>query len=172
MYENKHERLNQIVRLVNESDISSIKNVVSGIIKIINNPNSTVSDLKHLIEIDAPLSSKVLKIANSAFYYRGRRVSDIKQAIIWIGYDSIKELALSQKVCNIFKKNPSVNGYSRAALWKHCIAVALFSKLVFRREFGERGDNIYAAGLLHDIGIIAEDQFFQQMPTRFKVRNE
>jgi HD-like signal output (HDOD) protein len=37
--------------------------------------------------------------------------------------------------------------------------VALFSKLIYRREFGERGENIYAAGLLHDIGIIAEDQF-------------
>ena len=157
--QNKYEKLNRIVRLVNDSDISSIRSIVSGIIKIINDPKSTTSDLKHLIEIDAPLASKVLKIANSAFYYRGYHVSDIKQAIIWIGYDSIKELALSQKVCDIFKKKLSINGYSRAALWKHCIAVALFSKLIFRREFGERGDNIYAAGLLHDIGIIAEDQF-------------
>ena len=160
--QNKYEKLNQIVRLVNDSEISSIRSIVSGIIKIINDPNSTANDLKDLIEIDAPLASKVLKVANSAFYYRGYHVTDIEQAIIWIGYDSIKELALSQKVCDIFKKNLSIDGYSRASLWKHCLAVALFSKLIYRREFGERGENIYAAGLLHDIGIIAEDQFLHK----------
>jgi len=44
--------------------------------------------------------------------------------------------------------------------------VALCSKLLFRREFRERGDNIYVAGLLHDIGIIVIDQF---MHDQFKV---
>jgi putative nucleotidyltransferase with HDIG domain len=161
-YKSKYEKLNKIVRLVNDSDISSIKSIVSGIIRIINDPNSTANDLKKLIEIDAPLMSKLLKVANSAFYYRGHYIFDIKQAIIWIGYDSFTELALSQKVCDIFKRNSSIDGYSRTCLWKHCLAVALFSKLIYRREFSEKGDNIYAAGLLHDIGIIAEDQFFNK----------
>jgi len=44
-------------------------------------------------------------------------------------------------------------------LWKHCIAVAMLGKMIFRREFGEKGEEIYAAGLLHDIGIIAMEQF-------------
>jgi putative nucleotidyltransferase with HDIG domain len=165
--QNQYDKLNQIVRLVNDSDISSIRSIVSGIIKIINDPNSTANDLKDIIEIDAPLTSKLLKTANSAFYYRGYQVSDIKQAIIWIGYDSVKELALSQKVCDIFKRKLSIDGYSRACLWKHCLAVALFSKLIYRREFGKKGDNIYAAGLLHDIGIIAEDQFLNKDFSRF-----
>ena len=69
------------------------KDRISGTsLAIINDPNSTANDLKDLIEIDAPLASKVLKAANSAFYYREYHVTDIEQAIIWIGYDSIKEL--------------------------------------------------------------------------------
>jgi HD superfamily phosphodiesterase len=52
-----------------------------------------------------------------------------------------------------------IDDYSRAALWKHSVAVALCGKLIYRREFRLRGENIYAAGLLHDIGIIIEDQF-------------
>ena len=47
-------------------------------------------------------------------------------------------------------------------MWRHSVAVALFSKMIFRREFGERGENIYIAGLLHDIGIIVEDQFLHE----------
>jgi putative nucleotidyltransferase with HDIG domain len=91
----------------------------------------------------------------------GRKISDIQEAIIWVGFDTVKELALSQKVCEIFNSDETFYGYSRNALWKHSLAVALFSKMIYRREFGERGENIYAAGLLHDIGLITEDQFQQ-----------
>jgi putative nucleotidyltransferase with HDIG domain len=47
-------------------------------------------------------------------------------------------------------------------LWKHCNAVAILAKLIFRREFSKPGENAYIAGLLHDIGIIVEDQFMQE----------
>ncbi len=52
--------------------------------------------------------------------------------------------------------------YSPIRLWKHSVAVAICGKMIYRREFGERGDNIYAAGLLHNIGIIIEDQYMHE----------
>lgn len=157
----KDERFKRIIRFIDESDLASIKSVVSGIIEIINDPNSSAKDLKGLIQIDPPLTAKVLKLANSAYYSPRIRISEIDNAIIWIGFDALKELALRQKVCEIFDSESSVHGYSRNSLWKHSIAVAMLAKMIYRREFGERGENVYAAGLLHDIGIIAEDQFFQ-----------
>ena len=159
--EEKHELLYNIIELINESDISSIKNVVSGLVKIINDPKSTAKDLKELIQIDPPLTAKILRLANSAFYSPRNKIGEIHQAIVWVGYDAIKQLALSQKVCEVFKKDTSFEGYSRKSLWKHSLAVALFAKMIYRKEFGESGENVYAAGLLHDIGIIAEDQFYQ-----------
>ena len=158
----KHNKLNRIVKLVNDSEISSIKSVVTGIVKIINDPDSSAKDLKDLIEVDPPLSAKLLKVANSAYYSRGNNITEIMQAVIWIGYDALKELALSQKVCVIFNNDNLIEGYSRTSLWKHSIAVAILAKMIYRREFGERGEDVYAAGLLHDIGIIAEDQFLQR----------
>ena len=68
---------------------------------------------------------------------------------------------MSQKVCEAFAGNTDIEGYSRNLLWKHSVAVALLGKMIYRREFGRKGDNIYVAGLLHDIGIIALDQFCQ-----------
>ena len=59
----------------------------------------------------------------------------------------------------MFQKEDYINGHTRISLWKHSVAVVLCSKLIFRREFRERGENIYVAGLLHDIGIIVLDQF-------------
>jgi len=154
-------KLTDLVELVEDSGISSIKNIVSGIISIINDPKSTVKDLNKIIQVDPPLTSRVLRLANSSYYSPPNKISEIIRAVIWVGYDEIKELALNQKVCQIFKKDESLVGYSRKALWKHSLAVALLGKMIYRREYGERGENMYAAGLLHDIGLIVVDQFCQ-----------
>ncbi len=174
--EEKTKKIEKIIQHVDQSDISSIKSVVSGIVKIINDTSSTAKDLVDLILIDPPLTAKVLKIANSAYYSPRQKIFDIEESIIWIGFDALKELALNQKVCEIFQAEAHIEDYSRAALWKHSIAVALLGKMIFRKEFGERGENIYVAGLLHDIGIIALDQFlpieFEQILLKSKNENK
>ncbi|MCP5107244.1 MAG: HDOD domain-containing protein [bacterium] len=160
----KQDAVRYLVDLVNFSDISSIKSTVNGIIRVINDPRSTVKELKEVILLDPPLAGKVLKTANSAYYSRSftRTYTDIEQAIIWMGSDIIKELALSQKVCEIFDRDEEIEDYSRKSLWRHSIATAMLAKMIYRKEFGLRGENAYVAGLLHDIGIIAEDQFLQE----------
>ncbi len=153
------EKINKIIEMVNNSEISSIKQTVTQIISTIIDPDSSAKDLKKIIETDPPLAAKLLKLANSAFYGFPRTISAIHEAIVCIGFEAVRELALNQKVCEIFKKADYINGYSRISLWRHSVAVAVCCKLIYRREFRERGENIYVAGLLHDIGIIVFDQF-------------
>ncbi|MCK4966033.1 HDOD domain-containing protein, partial [bacterium] len=155
----------RIVDMVNNSDIASIKQSITQIISIINDPESGAKDLKNAIELDPPLSAKVLKLANSALYGYPKTICEIQEAIVCIGFEAVKELALSQKIGEIFAKEQIINGYSRISLWKHSVAIAVCSKLIYRREFREKGDNAYAAGLLHDIGITVIDQF---LPSTFK----
>lgn len=161
--EEKTGKISSLVDMVNMSEISSIKNTLNSILRVICDSNTTVKELKDIIQVDPPLAAKVLKTANSAYYSRSfsRVFADIEQAIIWMGFETIKELALSQKVCEIFDKDKAINGYSRKTLWRHSVAVAMTAKAVCRKEFGEKGENAYAAGLLHDFGIIAEDQFLR-----------
>jgi putative nucleotidyltransferase with HDIG domain len=170
--EEKHIGLKKILEKARKSDISSIKNVVTGIIKLINDPDSSAKDFKEIIQIDPPLTGKLLQLANSAYYAPGKKIFEIQQAMIWVGFDTLKELAIRQKVCEVFKGNSSIEGFSRNALWKHCVAVALLGKLIYRREFGKKGENIYVAGLLHDIGVIALEQFckkdFKQIISKTK----
>ena len=156
------EKLKKIVKMVNASQLSSIKSVVHGIVKIINDPKSNAKDLKEIVEIDPPLTGKVLRVANSTYYAPRTKIGEIMHAIVYIGFETLRELALNQKVCDIFKKGESFDGYSRSSLWKHSVAVALFGKMIYRREFRKKGENAYVTGLLHGIGIIVEDQFFQE----------
>ncbi len=151
--------LNRLAVEVNRSNISSIAGMVARIITVINDPEATAKELVDIILTDPPLAANVLRLVNSAHFAPRRRIADIQQAVIFIGFDALKELALNQKVCEIFQKVVNIEGYSRQALWRHSVAVAQFSKMVYRREFAERGENAYAVGLLHDLGIIIEDQF-------------
>ena len=155
----RNNSINKIVQMVDNSEIASIKQVVSGIIEVIEDPESTAKDLKDMIGLDPPLTGKVLRVANSAYYAVQRQVNSIEQAAILIGFDAIKELALRLKVCEFFASGDSTGDYSRNSLWKHSVAVGLLGRMIYRREFRKRGENIYIAGLLHEIGIIAEDQF-------------
>ncbi|MFC1573685.1 HDOD domain-containing protein [Candidatus Latescibacterota bacterium] len=154
--------LSELVQEVNKSDISSIKQIIIPLIQVINDPKSSAVELQDIIVKDPPLSAKLLKISNSAYYGFRRKISKILEAIVCIGFDKVKELALRQKVCELFKNCESFKGFSRVALWEHSLAVALCGKYIYMREFKEQGEIIYSAGLLQNIGIIIEDQFLQK----------
>lgn len=142
---------------VQRSEIPSIQSVITGLIHVINDPQSTARDLRGTIEIDPPLTARVLKMANSAYYAPRVPILDIMQAIIFVGFDAIKELALSQKVVDLFRRQDGDDG--PLVIWKHSVAVALMAKLVYRREYCQGGEIAYAAGLLHDIGLIILSEF-------------
>ena len=161
MNNEKSKEIKELIEKVNKSGISSIKEVIVQLVGVINDPKSSAKDLQKIIERDQPLSSKLLKHANSAYYGFRKKISGIQEAIVGIGFNALKELALNQKLCELFQKDDRYDGYSRNTLWKHSVAVALCNKLIYMREFSEIGENVYAAGLLHNIGIIVEDQFLQ-----------
>ncbi|HIJ90700.1 MAG: HDOD domain-containing protein [Desulfobulbaceae bacterium] len=151
-----------LLDLVEASSIASIKGTVSGILSLISDPATSSFDLVQLIEVDPPLTAKILRVANSSYYATSKTISDIQQALIWIGSDTLKEIILAQKMSELYRGGTPVHGYSRLQLWRHSLAVALLAKAIYRREFGEKGNNAYAAGLMHDIGVIVEDQLLPQ----------
>jgi HD-like signal output (HDOD) protein len=162
----REERIAKVIEAVDSSELSSIKSVVSGIVRLINDPRSTAKDLKEIIQLDPPLSAKILRISNSAYYSPHSKIDEIEKAVIWIGYNTVKELGLRQKTCEIFDNNEAVEGYRRSELWAYSVAVAMFSKLIYRRVYGLKGEAIYASGLLHKIGLIAEEQFLRKAFTK------
>ena len=157
--------LSRLLEQVELSTIASIKGTVGGILAMINDPGANPNDLKSLIQSDPPLVAKILRLANSSLYSAARTIGDIDQALIWIGLDALEEIVLTQKMSEVYRGGKEFGGYTRQRIWRHSVAVALMCKFIYRREFGERGCNAYAAGLMHDIGVIIEDQLLN---ARFK----
>ena len=148
-----------LLHLAVRSDISSIGAIVNKVMGIIRSPNSNANELRLMIDIDPPLSAKVLMRANSAYYGVARDISSIHEAIVLIGFNTVREIVMNLKVAKLFEGKSEDCSFSRTMLWKHSVAVAMCCKYLYRREFKELGDDIYSAALLHDIGVILEDQF-------------
>lgn len=153
------ENIAQLISLVNDSEIASIGRSLQFIVQLINDPNSTTRQLTAALEMDPPLTAKILKISNSAYYSARTPIDGIEKATVWLGYNTVREIALSQKASDFFQKSDKIGDYSRDTLWMQSLISAMLNKAIHRQEYGIRGDNAYVTGILHQLGILVFDQF-------------
>lgn len=142
--------LEQIVKKVN--DLPALPQVASQVLKLADDPNSTVKQLSDVICNDQALTAKVLRLANSAYYGFPRRISTIIEAIVILGYNTIRNLVLAVSIHGLLCDE--VTGYrlGRGELWRHSIACAMAARTISRHVRFPAPEQAFIAGLLHDIG--------------------
>ncbi|MDR0354131.1 MAG: HDOD domain-containing protein [Deltaproteobacteria bacterium] len=132
-------------------DIRKIKNlptvpgIVAKISRMVENPETSASEVGRLISQDQVLSAKVLRMANSAFFGMSRKISSISQALVILGFEVVKGLVLTSSVFDMIQK-------SMAGLWEHSIGCAAASGAVATILGRADAEEILVAGLLHDLG--------------------
>ena len=140
-------------------DISTLPQIFNKIIAVTSDPLSGATDLHNILQFDPAITMKILKLANSAFYGLQEKVHNTKRAIVVLGFQTVKNIAVTASVCEIFKSKNKGSLFSREELWKHSVAVAVCAKSIAQRVNLDREEDIFTAGILHDIGIIMEDQY-------------
>ena len=140
--------------------LPSLPGVVTKIIEVVNNPKSTATDLNNIISKDQSLTSNTLKLANSAYYGFPRKISKITEAIVILGFNTVKGLALSASVCDMFKSSKEIEEFSPAKLWQHSVAVAICAELIAKKINYKDTEELFILGIIHDIGILVILQFF------------
>lgn len=143
----KEELRSRILEIIK---ISTIPSMMKKIMEVAEDPASTVSDLEKLIEQDPAIASRVVAVSNAVFYGFSRKINSISQAILVLGFEMVKGLAVSTTVFNI--RQP---GFARelAALWGHSFECAMASVLLARKTGLVTKESAFLAGLLHDIGM-------------------
>lgn len=139
-------------------EISSLPQVALRVMEVANDAESSASDLKQAMENDMSLCARVLRCVNSSAYALRTRVTNLQQAIAYLGTKQIRNLAMTASVSELFSKNEKIGPYSRAALWRHNVAVGICSRMICMRRRIDAFEDAFLAGLLHDIGIVLEDQ--------------
>ncbi len=155
-------------------DIATLPEVTLRIIKIVEDPKSTARDLHEVIKYDPPLSAKILKVVNSAFYGLPGQIGSVDRAIVLLGLRAVKNIAIATSVTRLFKGVRPVTGFDPKQLWRHCMAVGVASRLIFINRDKQKAEEAFISGLIHDLGIIVA---FQAFADRFgdlmgRVQNE
>lgn len=115
-----------------------------------------ISDVSKIVEQDQAIASKVLKLANSAFY--GRKTGNLNQAIMGIGLNNLKNIVLST---SLFAGPPELMGEVEV-LWQHAVNTNRLTHMIYDQLLDKKMPSIYgSAGLLHDIGKLILHLFYQ-----------
>lgn len=139
----------EVRRFIKElQDLSTIPAVLGKLLSIIKDENSSPQDLYRLISHDQAFAEKVVRVANSSLFGHSGQIKDIRQAIMFLGYNRIKSIALGMTIMNIF---PS-KGFNVKNLWIHSYEVAFLSAAISDFVPMTSPRECFLGGLLHDIG--------------------
>jgi putative nucleotidyltransferase with HDIG domain len=140
------------------SHIATLPEITLKIIQLVEDPNSTAQHLHSLISNDPALCSRILKVVNSAFYGLPRQIGSINRAIVLLGLNAVKNIAIAASLTKLFRGGEVSRNFSARDLWVHSISTAAASKLICDELKLGLPDEAFLAGLIHDIGVMVELQ--------------
>jgi HD-like signal output (HDOD) protein len=140
------------------SDIQTLPHVVTQLSKLMADSGTTMKQFEDVIKMDPILVVRLLKLVNSPFYGLIQKVDSISRAVAYLGMKNLHNMAVTEALKTIFNEQEDSDVFSRRQLWLHCAAVSICSKMVAERIFGINGDDAYLTGILHDFGLIVEEQ--------------
>jgi putative nucleotidyltransferase with HDIG domain len=130
------------------------------ILTVTEDPNSGAKDVQAMVERDMSCSVKLLKLANSAYYGFSRQIRTVREAIVIIGLDGVKNVVMSLGIADAFTKGTAEEKAFLNNLWVHSMATATAASLLVKSIPGISNSVGYCSGLLHDFGKVILSQYF------------
>lgn len=126
--------------------------VLTALMRTLENPDATTSDLAQVLSADQTLTVKVLKIINSAYYGLPRSIKSVEEAAFRLGFKELWSLAVSLRMGDVFHSQDSMPAAMAEALWGHSINAGMAAKALAKRTRQARPDELFTIGMVHDIG--------------------
>lgn len=136
--------------------------ILDKIMNVVNDPKASSASIEQVFKYDPSFTLKILGLANSAYYGSPGKITNIRTAITLLGFNMIKSLAIHACVNELFQGGNNNSLFSGIDLWKHSVGVAVAAKMIARRQRLGNGEDFFTLGILHDIGLIIEFQFYRK----------
>lgn len=139
------------------NDLKTLPHVAIRVTQLVNSESANMKDFEEIIKLDPILIVRLLRLVNSPYFGLVNKVESISKAVVYVGMKNLRNLVAIEAIRNLFKDDDSQE-FSRSQLWKHCATVAILARMIAERIFGLAGEDEFLAGIIHDIGLIIEDQ--------------
>jgi len=135
------------------TSLPSLPSLFFELMEELKSPQARTEKIASIIGRDVAMTAKILQLVNSAFFGLPQRITDLKRAVAYLGFDTIHSLALSIRVFSQFDQE-MFRPFSLETLWNHSLSTASTARAITRAEArGQKAaDDAFAAGLLHDVG--------------------
>ncbi|WP_319549061.1 HDOD domain-containing protein [Desulfogranum marinum] len=164
-----NDRDNKLKKIRNFVDkMPSLSTTVSKVLEICSRPDTAPNDLNKVISLDPVLTGQVLKLINSAYYSLMNKVTSLTRAIIMLGLNTVKNLALSTAIIRSVDQAKKTKSLPIKHFWAHSIGVGVLAKMLAAERdvpLGER-EEYFVAGLLHDLGKIPFGDEYSEVITQ------
>jgi putative nucleotidyltransferase with HDIG domain len=134
----------------------SLSTTVIKVLETCNDPRASANNLQRIISLDPVLTARVLKLINSAYYSLGVPITSLTRAIVMLGLNTVKNLALSFAIIENLRSNESFPVFSSDEFWTHSLGVGVIAKSLaaVKGDTPQGLEAFFVAGLLHDLGKI------------------
>lgn len=142
-------------------DLPTLPTIYTQISELVRDPKVSVADVAKVIEMDQAITSKILRLVNSSFFGFSRQVTSIRQAVVLLGFTTVQNTVLSVSVFDAVATN-NVQGFNLKEFWRHSIGCGVICTSLDRLLKTGHHDETFVAGLLHDIGKLILDRYFEK----------
>ncbi len=129
-------------------DLPVMPHVANMAMQRLSDPDVSPEELHDIISKDQALAARLLRIANSSCYARSRIVKTIREAVVIIGFNTIKSIIISCAMHDFFKSF----GLAEKFIWEHSLGNAIICRMIARKIRYLKAEEAFLAGLLHDVG--------------------
>ena len=106
-------------------NIATLPEVTARIISTVEDPKSNAAQLHKIVAHDPALVTRILKVVNSAFYGLPGQIASIERAIVLLGLNAVKNIAVAASIGQLFRGAKLCDGFTPRDLWTHCVAVGV-----------------------------------------------
>lgn len=128
--------------------LPTVPKVVQELIESFNKVDVDISEIADRIALDQVIAAKTLRLANSAHFAPTRRIGSLHEAVMVLGFSTLRTLVLAAGITGAFVTTP---GFDRKHFWRHSLDVAAYARWL-ARQTGEDADAAFTCGLIHNIG--------------------
>lgn len=140
-------------RILRHQRLHAIPPVLHHVLGLTHSSTSSIQEIADAVRNDPALAVSVMKIANSSFYRGGKRVQTLQDAAQRVGVSSIANTITAVLAFQHFSTTSDA-GIVPQRFWEHCLATAVLSEQIAAAVRADETENLFLAGLLHDIGRI------------------
>jgi HD-like signal output (HDOD) protein len=147
------------LKIARSENLPVLPQIVSAVLKLADDPNSTARDMEKLVEREPAIAAKVLRVANSA-YYGGQKVSSVGRAISLLGMMNIRALVVGVAFQQVINEKQNSQNFCKLTLWRHSMAVSTAARILGKMKSPHLAEELYTAGMMHDLGLLVLDRFY------------